>query len=223
MENTFFEHFYRSCDLLKTHYKKFLPIIVFYICLFVVELYYSLATDDITKITSSLGLGLVGVFVSIYLLNMFTSLINEKEFSLRKVFWDIPTYLFYELGFGIMLLIGLFFLVVPGVYIGFFYAHAPVISICFDHLDEEIGVFALTKKAVSQNKILNFGIYLLIISTSFLFLGIETLYSKTGENLYLCLPLGLVLVHILIIQYGILVSFLDTSIKKAYSIESGEI
>lgn len=214
MENNFYTHFYNATSILKNDYKKFIGIILFYICFFLTELIYSVATDDTVKILSTLGLGLINVFISIYLANKFYALINESEFSVRKVFWDIPTFLFYELGFGLALLVSILLLIMPGIYVLFFFAHVPIVSICFDHLGEKEGVFSLTKKAISRNKMLNLGIYILMGLTYFLYMGVERLYAMSGENLLICTPLVIFLTIIAVIQYGIIISMLNTSIKE---------
>lgn len=214
MENNFYTHFYNATSILKNDYKKFIGILLFYILVDLVQLYYSVATDDTVKILSTLGLGLISIFISVYLVNKSYALLTETKFSLRKVFWDIPTYLFYELGFGLALLIGALFFVIPGIYFLFCFMHVPIVSICFDHLDEREGVFSLTKKAVFKNKALNFGIYILIALISFLYMGVERLYALSGQSLLICLPLVIVLAHIAILQYAIIISMLNTSIKE---------
>lgn len=222
VENTFFNHFYNSVEILKSHYKKFIPIMVFYFCVLLCEIFYSQATDDVTRIVSALGLGLIGVFISVYLINIFNFLLSTSTstFSLRKVFWDLPTYLYYELGFGILLLFSTLLLVIPGLYVGFFYAHVPVVSVCFDEYDKGEGIFSLTKRAVSLNKTLNFLLLILSVLTSFLFLGIERLYVMTGLNLGLSAALILVYIHIVLVQYGIMISYLKTSIELTKSDET---
>lgn len=207
--------FYEVSKAIVSDYKKYLaPYFLFFI-LGVINLIYASTTDDVVKIVSTLVLGVLSMFLTVYVCNVYASQFTNVKLSFQKVLWDIPTYFFYELGFGMLFLMGCIFLILPGIYIWIFYSIVPIVAICFDHFDfKERGVFSLSKRIVDQNvflyiQILVIGFFLTLIDQ-----GIEQIYLLTGSNLVLGAGLNLFSALFDLLSLGLVIKFISFYIHK---------
>ncbi|EQC46056.1 hypothetical protein [Bacteriovorax sp. Seq25_V] len=217
----FSDFFYQSVELFKNNFKMIFPVILI---LVLIDLYSMMTVgyqSDAHNIVSTIAEAFIEVILTVYLINIFLSKLTTIPFSLAKCFWDIPTYLFYELAFGICALLGALLFIVPGILVYVFYAMVPVVAIAFDHYEkDDEGVFALTKRSVMSNK----GAYIAILVVG-IFLGVvgqatEKIFLISGNNYAVAGAFSLLTAIFICIYTGIIISFLADSIKGNTQIET---
>lgn len=112
------------------------------------------------------------------IMNLITDVKSNREDSFLKNLWEgicsTPAYLLYNLIFGVAVLIGGAFLVIPGLWAFFFLSLAPTLSVIDPELEENY--FTVARKLVKihwklWSLILLFSIFMMPLQ--FLFMGIE--------------------------------------------------
>lgn len=165
-----------------------------------------MATDS--KIIEVAIVNVVGtIFQSVLILNFFFFAYKNLEFKISKVLWDIPTYMFFGFLFGLMTLLGTALLVIPGLYVFYFYMTLPMVAILFD--EEEKSNFKITKEKVSKLG----GTYAIFLVLSLIVGGIASVVSTYAPGTGLPMPIiygaCLILTFVQTVMTGICVSLFN--------------
>ncbi len=164
-ENTLFNALYDTLNAIKSNYKLYLPLLFISFCIKIYILANANATEDAQVIISSIVMAVASIIHTVLLLNFFFFNFEKLKFNIAKVFWDIPTYVFFSVIMGLGSLIGVALLVIPGIFFLYFFYFLPMVAILFDKEGESN--FAITKRKVSSLGVTYFGVLLLTLVIGF--------------------------------------------------------
>ena len=143
----------------------------------------------------------------IFTINKFYANLTDGEFSVRKSLWDVPTYIFYELVFGLILLVSIVFFIIPGVFVFYFLCFVPIVSILLD--DDEEGIIGKTVKIIKKD----FKVYTMLLIPFVLLNLIDLVFDKLilyiSNNAYLGFSVRYVVTFAGLVSLGALISFLS--------------
>ncbi len=219
---SFSDFFYQSVEIFKNNFKSISPVLLI---LVLIDIYGMLTISDQSdahNIISTLTSALFEVVLTVYLINLYLSKLTVIPFSLNKCFWDIPTYLFYELAFGVCFLVGVVIFVIPGIFVYFFFSMVPTVAIAFDHYESENeGIFSLTKRSVTSNKSTYLLILILGLVLSAVNWGSEKIFLISDHNFIIGIGFSLMNSLLICIYTGVIVSFLANTVRENSQIETG--
>lgn len=206
-KGSFFQAFYESVEVLKDNLPSFLGLLFIGTVMNTYSIVYSGVVDDTTRIGMSILEVVVNIFLSVFALNIYFSKINKLDFNLRKTLWDLPTYIYYELAFGLAVLVGAVLLVIPALIIFYFFSLVPLVSILFDFKDE--GVFKRTKSLIARNHktyavIVVVNIFLIMMSQ-----GLAGIIGLLGNGVVITVGLSFFVSLFSLLAFGISVSHLS--------------
>ena len=221
-ELSFNNHLKNSFNAIRSKYIIFFILILLETLSTTTATHFSISMDDNVILASALGSVFINVILTVVALNTFHSFFNGHKLSLRKSFWDIPTYIFYELSFGLLTFFGLVLLIFPGIYIFYFLGFAPVVSIIFDdENDYDEGIFKKTKLLVSTNLQLYTFILIPFGLLSVIDLVFDKLFSYISTDIWMSLPLRFFVCFLAVVSLGQMISFLNSALKKAFPTNNG--
>ncbi|MEH0861197.1 MULTISPECIES: hypothetical protein [Halobacteriovorax] len=149
-----------------------------------------MATD--MKIIEAAIVNVLGaVFQSVLILNFFFFALNGLDFKIKKVLWDIPTYVFFGFLMSLLTVLGFALFVIPGLYVMYFYMALPMVAILFDQEGESN--FKITKTKVSSLG----GTYAIYFVLTMIISGVGTIVTNYAPGTGI--PMGILYISCLIL------------------------
>jgi len=212
VETTFLDLFYRTTELLKNNYKQLAGFIFGLSFVKSLEMTFAGSSDATTIITVGLTQVLIGSLIQVIFFNFFLALLRGEEFSIKKAFWDFPTFIFYSLGFALVCLLGFVALIIPGLLVVYFYSFSPVVSILFDEGEE--GIMHKTKRMVSKNYSLYTIVFVIYIVWEGVGQSMSQILSIFQRSALTIAPMAIIHSMISLVVMGLVIAFLDEAYKK---------
>lgn len=209
---SFIDLFYKTIETFKNEFKSLVGYIVAAAFINALVLMAAGANDTPTIITIALIEVIIGSLINVLFYNSFISKIRRTEFSLRKALWDYPTFIFYSLGFGILAIIGIVALIIPGLLVFYFYSLSPIVAILFD--EDDRGILSKTKQLVSSS----YGTYTIIFIIMGIWNGVNLSGSQVvaivGKNPLIITLISVTFATVTFSIAGICLTFLEDRAKN---------
>ncbi|EQC50430.1 hypothetical protein [Bacteriovorax sp. DB6_IX] len=219
MELNFLDIFYRMMETFKNEFKGIIGYILALSFVSSLTMIFSGATDTATIITVGLTEAIVGSLITVLFLNFFLAKLRGVEFSSRKAFWDYPTFVFYNLGFGILCLLGFVALIIPGLLVLYFFLFSPIVSILFDtdnssNNTKEEGILHKTKRFAA----VDYSVYTIVFVISMAWEGVSLFLSRVvdilGNQQFVILPVSFISATFTLLILALIVTFLESASQK---------
>lgn len=95
------------------------------------------------------GLTIIATFLTFIVLSQIVLIQKRKRGGVGELKYFVPTFLLYNLYYSFLFFIGLFFLIIPGFYVLFYYSMVPFVAVLDDGANGSF--FKLSKKLVKKN------------------------------------------------------------------------
>ena len=151
-------------------------------------------TDSVMLLSNLIDV-IFSMIIYILFVNRFFANLTNTEFSFSKSMWDIPTYVYFELLFGLLFLASCL-LVIPGLIVFFLFSFSPVVAIILDN--DEVPIFKKTYRLIRMN--LKSYTYLLIPLSLLSILGL--VFERIGQAF---IPMSLFYIGEYILSLAILI------------------
>lgn len=221
-ETKFIDHLKNSFSAIKSHAFFILTLVLIESISTTLSVHYSMSMDDSVVLASAVGSVFVNIILTVIALNIFYTHYKGYDFSWRKSFWDIPTYIFYELSFGLLTFFGAILLVVPGIIVFFYLCFSPIVAILFDdeeHIDE--GILRKTKELISVDLKTYTAIFIPFMFFNIVDIIFDKIFSYVSTDIWVSAPFRFIICLLSVICLGQMVSFLNHCLKIKFPTENG--
>jgi hypothetical protein len=196
----------KSFEVVKDNFLFFTIIVFLETVVSSIASHYSVTPDDTIMLTSTLAEVFLSLVFMIFVVNRFYSSFCHLRFSVQKVFWDIPTYIYYELLFGLILIFSIVLLVFPAVIIFVLFSFVPIVAIILD--DDEEGIFTKTKRIVMSDLLQYLLVLIPFVILSLIDLAFDKIINSLTTIDWVIFSLRYFLLFLGVICLGSVISYL---------------
>lgn len=161
-------------NTLTTHFSRFIPFIIFQCLVQVISPlseYYGVAPGSPTAVWVELFIAALTIWNFTYLLHLLMDIKKGGDEDLVELIitatYDTPAFFLYSLLYGLTIMVGFVFFIVPGIYFFIFHYFAPIASVIDPEAnDGDESYFAYSRRLVKPHwgKVLAFLIILFILN-----------------------------------------------------------